>query len=213
MKKMNALLIFGLVIISACMIYFVSKGVSMRAEPMINPSVISQDHQNISEGLISRLFPELQNDSYIVWGGPDDDAQFMTTLVLSKKKYEQRFSKTVTLIMKADEKSADEIKACPEPCWLVVGTDRAHQLTANDFIEKKLTPLNKIFFTITWLPFRAGEAVPQDCEQQQRIQRLDCIRTLTVRDSQRRMKKKDQLYFFMRRYNEKDYFLFVQQPV
>ena len=201
----------GLLVISACMIYFVSHGVSMRAEPMIDPSVINADHQNIADGLITRLFPELQNDAYILWGAPTDSAEFMTTLTLTKNKYEQRFGKTVTLLLGAENKTVEEIKNCALPCWIVVDTKNANQLLPNDFIDKKMTPLNKGFFTLTWLPFTKTEPVPKDCEDQKRIESLECVRTLTVRDSLRRMKKQDQRYFFLRRYNEKDYFLFVQQ--
>lgn len=212
MKKMWAFLTVGLLVISACMIYFVTHGVSMRTEPMIDPSIITVDHQNIADGLITRLFPELQNDAYILWGAPLDSAEFMTTLTITKKKYEERFGKNVTLLLAAEQRTTDEIKNCALPCWIVVDTKNANQLLTNDFIVKKMTPLNKSFFTLTWLPFTRNEAVPKECEEQKRIERLDCIRTLTVRDSLRRMKKQDQLYFFLRRYNEKDYFLFVQQP-
>ncbi|MBC7465008.1 MAG: hypothetical protein H7256_03360 [Bdellovibrio sp.] len=212
MKKMWILLSGGLIVISACMIYFILHGISLRTEPIIDPSIISQDHQNIADGLLTRLFPELQNDAFILWGASLDSAEFMTTVTLTKKTYEQRFGKSVTLLMDAENKTAEEIKNCAAPCWILVDTKNANQLVTNNFVEQKLKPLKKEFFTITWLPFKINEVVPAECENQKRIDRLDCIRTLTVRDSLRRLKKKDQLYFFLRRYNEQDYFLFVQQP-
>jgi hypothetical protein len=62
------------------------------------------------------------------------------------------------------------------------------------------------------VPFYNNELVPDLCENQKRLT-IDCLIPLSVRDVKKKIKDPTQLYFFLRKYNDRDYFLFVQQPL
>jgi hypothetical protein len=212
MKKIY--LIFGIVfaIITACMIYLVKSGVGLRSAPLIRPTVMSPDHSNIAAHVVLRLFPELQEAHYIVWGvlPQTEDSQMLLTNFL--KEYEKTFHMPARIILDAESVDTNEILNCAKPCWLLVNKDKANELSSNDFIEKKIQPLNQSYINITVVPFDNTEVVPEKCDSEKRVT-ADCITPLSVREVQKYLKKApEQLHFFMRKYNEKDYFLFIQGP-
>jgi hypothetical protein len=212
MKKVWALLVIGFLIISACMAYLAIGGVSMRSEPLIAPSMISPDHQNIAYGLVTRFYSEFKNADYILWGVTPESGEATATMALTRARYEGTFKKTVTVLRDAEALTLEQLRQCPAPCWLLVNSAQAHELRANPFIDQKLRPLGRPFFTLTWVPFTGQELVPEACENLKRLTTTECLIPLAIRESKRKMKKPNELYFFARRYNEKDYFLFVQQP-
>ncbi|MNT70179.1 hypothetical protein D3C72_2085370 [compost metagenome] len=52
----------------------------------------------------------------------------------------------------------------------------------------------------------------QECDAQQRLH-LDCLVPVSIREVQKKIKDPSKLHFFLRKYNERDYFLFVQKEV
>lgn len=212
MKKIS--LIFGLVflIISACLIYLVRSGVSLRSEPLIRPTIISPDQRNIAAHVVLRLFPELQNSHYILWGvlPESNDAQLMMTYFM--EEYYKTFHIAVHIIQDGEKATASEIAQCEKPCWILLPMNRANELSKNEFIQKNILPLNRHYINMTLSPFTGEETVPESCDQQKRLN-LECITPVSVREVHRKIKDPSQLYFFLRKYNENDFFLFVQKPI
>jgi len=212
MKTISLLLGFCIVVISACMIYLVRSGISLRSAPLIRPSVMSADRHNVAKGLVTRLFPELQNAHYILWGVLPENEESQKVLSFFAEEYDQTFKTPVHILRNAEAASDEELKSCEKPCVLMLERTRANELTANEFIEKRLRPLNRDHINITWVPFTAATEAPPQCEHEKRLT-LDCLVPLSVQEVQKKLKDPQQLYFFLRKYNERDYFLFIQQPL
>jgi hypothetical protein len=68
MKKITVILALSFILISACMIYLIRSGVSLRSASLISPSVMSPDRHSIAKGLVVRLFPDLQSARFIFMG-------------------------------------------------------------------------------------------------------------------------------------------------
>ncbi|WP_413559531.1 hypothetical protein [Bdellovibrio sp. HCB209] len=212
MKKIFAILGLVSIVITFCMIYLVRKGVSLRSEPLIRPTVISADQRNIASHTVLRIFPELQNVDYIVWGvlpETGDNQLLMTHFV---EEYYKKLQFPPQVIQDGTKASAEEIAKCSRPCWIKMPHDSANELIPNPFFAEKIKPLNKNYLTVTVMPFNGDEVVPDYCDQQKRIS-LECITPVSVREIHRKMKDPKQLYFFLRKYNDRDFFLFVQKEL
>ncbi|HEY8271505.1 MAG TPA: hypothetical protein VIG33_11505 [Pseudobdellovibrionaceae bacterium] len=209
MKKITILLCLAFILISACMLYLVKVGVSLRSAPLIAASVISPDRQNIAEGVVFRLSPEFQNAHYVLWGFLPLSPESQKIFELLKAEYEKIFRQPVHVLANAETASAEEIRTCEKPCWLLLPMDKANELTPNELINLKIRPLGENYFNVTWVPFAKREQVSSHCMAEKRLT-LECLRTLAIEESQKKMKPGAQ-YFFMKKYNEKDFFLFFQE--
>jgi len=212
MKKITIILTLSFILISACMIYLIVSGVSLRSASLISPSVMSPDRHSIAKGLVIRLFPDLQNARYILWGTLPETEESQKVLAFFIEEYEQAFKAPMHILRNAETASPEELQACEKPCLLMLSATSAHELSTNEFIEKKIRPLKQEYFNITWVPFYNNETVPEVCEKQKRLT-MDCLIPLSIRDIKKKIKDPNQLYFFLRKYNDRDYFLFVQQPL
>ncbi|WP_413576669.1 hypothetical protein ACLVWU_01365 [Bdellovibrio sp. HCB290] len=212
MKKI--FLIMGLVsvIIAVCMIYLVRKGVSLRSEPLIRPTVISADQRNIANHTVMRLFPDFQTSHYVLWGvlPESNDTQLLMAHFL--EEYYKQFKSPAHVIQDGTKASAEEIAQCPKPCWIKLPHDLANTLKTNEFIDSKILPTEKPYITLTVMAFNGDETVSDFCNQEQRLT-LDCVAPVAVREIHRKMKDPTQLYFFLRKYNERDLFLFIQKEL
>ncbi len=209
MKKIVLILSIAFLLISACMIYLVKVGVSLRSAPIIDVSVISPDLHNIADGVVFRLSPEFQSAHYVIWGFLPQSEDSQKVLELLKAEYEKIFHTPVHLLEDAETASPEEIRSCAKPCWLLLPNKKANELTLNDFIDLKVRPLGLDYFNITWVPFSKVEDVPPYCIEEKRLT-LGCLKALAIQEAAKKMKHGHQ-YFFMKKYNDKDFFLFFGQ--
>lgn len=212
MKKISIILGIAFVIIIFCMLYLVRTGVSLRTEPLIKPTEISHDHRNIAEHLMLRLFPELQGNHYILWGVLPETQESQRVLSFALEEYQKMFKVPVHVIRDGVNATDEELRACQKPCWVLFPTEQANELTPNELIEKKFHALNLPYITLTWVSFDNTEKVTDECEAQQRLH-LDCLIPVSIREVQKKIKDPRKLHFFLRKYNDRDYFLFVQKEV
>lgn len=212
MKKISAILGIAFVIMTFCMFYLVRKGVSLRSEPLIKPTEISTDHRNIAEHLMLRLFPELQENHYILWGVLPETQESQRVLSYALEEYQKMFKVPVHIIRDGANATDAELRACAKPCWVLLPTEQANELTPNELVEKKFHSLNLPYITLTWVSFDNSEKVTDECEAQQRLH-LDCLVPVSIREVQKKIKDPSKLHFFLRKYNDRDYFLFVQREV
>ncbi len=211
MKKIVALLGLAFLIISACLIYLVKSGVGLRSAPIIRPSILLEDGQNMSLGVVARLAPDFQTADYLLLGFLPETADSQKFLEMLKSEYEMLYKKSVQILPNAIEAKPEDIQACIAPCWLLLPNTMANELSNNEWIQKLIRPLNRNYFSITWIPFSTGGEVTDACVQQKRLT-LDCLKMLSVHEAKRKMKETEKRYFFMRKYLDRDYFLFVENP-
>ena len=210
MQKMWLALGSAFLVIIACMIYLVVRGVGLRSAPLIKPSVIEPNGANVASDVMLRLYPEFKNAHYVVWGVLPETPESTRLMSQMLSEYEKIHHAPAHMIVRALEAGEDELKACGEPCWLLLPTEKANELSPGSFAETKLKPLGRPYFSITWLEFSGDEVVPEHCEQEKRIS-FDCIKPLAVREVRRKLKDPSVSYFFMRKYNEIDNFVFFQK--
>lgn len=216
MKKIAILLGFGLLFITACLIYLVKNGIALRTSPQIKPSIISADFHNVPQGVFLRTFPDLQNAHFLLWGVSYDSPEVQKTILGMKEIFEKEIGKSVQLLFVGPDLTAEFVKNCERPCWVIVGPQEAHELVENPFLEKYIRPVieprGESYLSITWIDFDKVEAVSTECDAQKFLH-LDCLKTVSLREVQKKIKQPDQRYFFMRKYLDHDYFLFVQKPI
>lgn len=211
MNRIFAAIIFSLIIISACIIYLLKSGISLRAAPIIQPSVMDANGENVAKSLNVRLFQELQNSRYVIWGVLPETAESERLIRQAAAEYERIFHKPVQFVRDAEGASAEYLRACTNPCWLTVASGKANQLSANPFIKDSILSLAEPFFTITIVPFMSDIEVPDGCEGEKRLT-LRCFVPISVRNVRRKIKDPEKRYFFLNKYYENDFFLFIQQP-
>lgn len=209
MNRVSAAIIFSLVVISACIIFLVQRGISLRAALLIQPSTMDSDQSNVAKSLIIRLYQELQNNHYVIWGALPETPESRRIINRAAEEYEKVFHQSVKFIRNAENASEEYLRACSKPCWLLVSTATANQLEKNDFIENRILVLDRPFFSITVVPFQSNEAVSNECEAQKRLT-LKCFVPVSIRSVKRKIKDPQKRYFFLNKYYENDYFLFLQ---
>ena len=203
MKKLIVVLIAAFSIITACLIYLIREGVSLRLGRVIEPTSLSLSHAEIARGLVSRLTPILQHSKYIVFGIDKEDEQVRSIMQSLEAEFKKDFKQSPNIVG-AD---SDFTEKCPTPCWITAAPGESSHLQSSDLIEK-LKKTGETFFTISVLRFDRKAEVPVHCEREKRIT-IDCVTPLAVREARRKFKK-DSPYFFVRNYNERDYFLFLE---
>lgn len=209
MKNVAALFGFCFLVITACMIYLVKNGISLRSAPMIKPSVIADDSSNIAHNVILRLAPELMVKRFVLLGILPTNEEARRVLLQIQQEHQEVLDESITFI---DGLSATQetISACPQPCWILMPQSGANELRPNSFIEKHILPISNSYISLTWLQFKNEQMdIPEKCILEKRLD-LECLQIVSVQDVRRKMKDKSQRYFFMRKYNESDYFLLVQ---
>ncbi len=211
MKKIYYILGAALLIITVCMILLVFKGVSLRSEPIIKPSPVDAKYENITYGVIRRMFPHFQKTDYVVWGiNPSASSEEETIFELLQNEHAAQFGARPNVLRWNQQTTADEIKKCLKPCWIEIEKEKASQLTKNESLKSIQTVLGSNYFSITFLEFERGMPVPQVCEIEQRLD-FSCILPVAVREVRKYLKQADTRYFFTRAYNEIDYFLFIEK--
>jgi hypothetical protein len=212
MKKISYLIVFGLLVISACILHLVKKGVSLRPESLISPSMASADLQNLPPAIFSRLLPQFEESQDVVFGFLPMNPESQKFFDSLRAEYQANLHQQVTVIdlsTTAGNKAADKsLETCTKACWILTSAENANQLEPNPFIDKTLRPRNSKFITLTWMPFSLPVKVPMDCFSEKRLD-FSCFRLLSIQSAQRKIKV-EQRNFFLNSYNGKDYFLFVE---
>lgn len=207
------ILLLGLcfVVISGVLVYLAIDGISLRSAPIIRPSVMKPDQQNVAEAVVQRLFPDFQNAAFVVIGLRPEIIESQQLLTLLKENYEKLFKKTVSILPDAEAASVEGFQDCAAPCWILTTQNKANELSPHPLVEKFLQEdPSKVYFNLTLIPFTPDVVVTETCIQEKRLT-LDCLIPLSIHEAKRKMRDAKARYFFVRKYNEHDYFLFTQQ--
>ena len=206
------LIIFGIffVIASGIMIKLTHDGVSIRSAPIISPSPQGAEYKNVASSVMNRLFPDFQMSSFVVIGFPFDlkaAPQIMNDL---KADYEKQFNKTVTLLSDDAELTVEKISQCRLPCWILTSESKANELSEDNKISQLLDQMGGLkHFHITLIPFQDVPEPSHDCIAEKRLT-LKCLIPLSIHEVRKKFKDPSIAYFFMRKYQDRDYFLFIQ---
>ncbi|MGZ3769053.1 MAG: hypothetical protein ACXVCP_00125 [Bdellovibrio sp.] len=217
MKIINTVLVISLALITAALIYIIKAGVSIRTAPIIKPSPVGLNLENIPKGVFLRLFPDFQQAYYTIWGLPKGNPEPKKVLDTLKAFYEKDF-KTKVHILESENitdnssaSAAETLKNCPQPCWIVQSEKNANELIQNSWIEKNIKVQGKEYFTLTWINFSRNPDVPDHCLKEKRLD-LECLKVISIVEVQKNMRDPKERYFFVRKYMDRDYFLFVENP-
>ncbi len=200
------ILTLAFILISACMIYLTRSGVSIRSAALIRPSIISAEGHNMANGLVIRMAQDFKNTHYVLWGIASDSNLFDQ----AQAEFEKLFpGLRITRLQLSQQTTPEEIRACPAPCWIVTEPTMAHELAGQTTLSHRNEIAEKSYFNLSVINFSKAEPVTAECDAQKRLD-YDCLKTLSIREAQRKMKNPDAHYFFLRKYLDKDYFLFIQ---
>lgn len=210
MKTFFVLLAISCVLASAVLIKLTREGISIRSAPIIAPSPQGVGYSNIAKSLVNRLFPDFQMSNYLVIGRSAGLEMADSIVSDLKARYEDQFQKTVTILTDDGNISADAIAKCAQPCWILTAETNANELSEYQKIPQILDSMeNTNHFHITLIPFSNVPEPTQDCIDEKRLT-LGCLIPLSIHEVSKKFKDKNATYFFVRKYKDRDYFLFLQ---
>ncbi len=210
MKIFFAIFAIFCAIATFVMVKVTRDGVSIRSAPIISPSPQGEARKNISIAVITRLFPDFQNASYVVIGSPSDLSMASQIINDLKAGYEAQFKKPVMMLTDDGQLNLEKIAQCAIPCWILTSETQANELSEKNPLPQILNKLEGVrHFNLTLIPFSNVPETTEECVAEKRLS-LHCIIPLSIHQVRKKFKDPGTEYFFMRKYQDHDYFLFIQ---
>jgi hypothetical protein len=178
--------------------------------------VIHPEQQNVARSLVARLHPELKSAKVIYWGVSEDNQVWNSLRTQIEEHVESMLGQKPAILdlrklQDPLESQAQAIRACPKPCWVILSDNEAHFLSE----DSRAALLDKLVqeqaITLNLLRLDRNLEIPESCLDEKRVSRA-CIAAVVTKDSARKFKEENKRYFFLRRYNDRDHFLFVERP-
>jgi hypothetical protein len=205
MKKVTFGIIVLVLVIGGVMGSLVTRGISLRVATLIKPSELYSSQQ-VAMALASRLFPELQSKKWLIYSIKEDPAAdnsaFAREILVQLLKETQKSPVGEYQVRVAEEE-------CEGHCVFLDETLQTEKIY-NEFFAKRLEEEKSDVFRLSVNQFSPNEPFPQECESMQRLNEK-CIRAISIRDSLRKMKDPSKKYFFLKKYNHNQYYLFFQR--
>jgi hypothetical protein len=206
MKWMVAGFTLCSLIIAAVIFNLVTNGVALRSAGVIKPTLIGSDDRHIAKSLALRLFPDFQTYKNVVWvpePGLENRVDELLSLTRMKLKEEQT-NLFPEFIKASDVESKEPVPSSETYFWW--------QFPAN--WEPKLKSFKQIlgyenFVVIFISTFERNHNVPTKCEDI-KILTHECLRDAAVREVRKKLKSSEP-YFFMRRYQANEFYLFIEK--
>lgn len=181
MKIIFAILGAAILISSGVMLFLVKKGAALRPAGVIAPTEISTKSDLIGKAVGLRLFPDFQTAKNVIWYMDIEDEPYASIPEITLLNYQ----------------------ANVKPSWYV---QSAKTPLSDELVQKlKAEPTVEIFVQY----FERDEAVPEVCETEKTLE-LKCVRPVSVREVRKKLKTPAP-YFFMRRYLDSQFYLFVEK--
>lgn len=214
MKYLAGLFLFASLIIAYVMLTLVRGGVALRTAPLIRPSVIHPEQENVARSVVSRLYPDLRATEVLYWGVPSEGDTWNELRGQLARHYEKILGAVphiMDLRSSADSipAQAEAVRLCPKPCWVVLLDGEAHFLSQESQAYKLDQLVARPALTLTLIRLQRNLEIPEQCIPEKRISRA-CLPSVATKDSARKFKDPNAKYFFLRRYNDRDHFLFVE---
>lgn len=204
MKLVNALLVACLVTISAVVVYLVIDGTALRSAGVIKPTVLDNENKLLPKSVALRLFPEFQSSPNTVWLASPLMQPKLSAIVSSIHDYYKTLklpSIPEVVLINSDSQQVDKLNTQNTRWWVF---ESGNEALLNE-IRKNDVAANVIYIN----EFSRDEAVPTSCETEKILSR-ECLKVVAIREVKKKFKT-DQRYFFMRRYNDHEFYLFIEQ--
>jgi hypothetical protein len=205
MKKVTFGIIVLVLVIGGVMGSLVTRGISLRVATLIKPSELYSSQQ-VAVALASRLFPELQSKKWLIYSIKENSGTNHSSTareILVELLKETKKSPVGEYLVRVAEEE------CEGHCLFLDETSQTGKLY-NEFFAKRLEEEKSDVFRLSVSQFSPNEPFPKECESMQRLDEK-CIRAISIRDSLRKMKDPSKKYFFLKKYNHNQYYLFLQQ--
>lgn len=203
---------FGIFCVAATviMLKLTLDGVSIRSAPIISPSPQGTEYKNVASSVVNRLFPDFQMADVVLIGSPTDLKSGPQIIDDLKSNYIKQFRKAVTLLADDGNLTEEMISQCEKPCWILTSDARANELSEYNAIPQILNSMKNVrHFHITLISFFGVPEPTPDCIAEKRLS-LQCLIPLSIHEVRKKFKDPSVDYFFMRKYQDRDYFLFIQ---
>lgn len=204
MKLVNVLLVACLAVISAVVIYLVIDGTALRSAGVIKPTVLDSENKLLPKSVALRLFPEFQSSENTLWLASPQLQPKLASIVASIHNYYTTLKtpSVPELILVNSITQASEMTNSQNAKWWVFESENTAVLEA---IRKKQASPNIIYVN----EFKRDEAVSPNCETEKMLSR-ECLKVVAVREVKKKFRT-EQRYFFMRRYNDHEFYLFIEE--
>ena len=193
MKKIFWALGLSFVVISILLLVIVKRGVIVRPQPLIKPTVIQEDFEPVAKYVVLRMFPDFQSTDYVIWklDPRNSEAELFQQRIL--QEYTHLFAKPVNVLS-----LGQPIDSCPKPCWVFSAIS-----------EVEVKQLSERFIVVSWVNFESVENIPDDC-MNKKILDSRCIKFVSLKSIEKKLKDPNARYFFLHKYIDQYFYLFVQ---
>lgn len=197
MKIVFSLLAAAVLISSGVMFYLVNKGAALRPAGVIKPAEIGTKPDLIGQSVALRLFPDFQQAKNVIWYLDTEDEVFARIPESTLNNYQTNQKPTLYNLRKESQIS------CVENCWYIQSPDTP---MPEALLQKtKAEPSLEIYIQY----FDRNEEVPEFCESE-KILEPKCVRPISVREVRKKIKTLAP-HFFMRRYLDSQFYLFIEK--
>jgi hypothetical protein len=204
MKLVNTLLVACLVVISAVIIYLLVGGTALRSAGVIKPTVLDSENKLLPKSVALRLFPEFQSSPNTVWLATAEMQPKLASVVASIHNYYKTLKapNSPELVLINSSTQAAEVATSQISKWWVFESE-------NELVLKNIRQ-NKIKLNVIYVnEFNRNEVVPANCETEKMLSR-ECLKVVAIREVKKKFKT-EQRYFFMRRYKDHEFYLFIEE--
>lgn len=200
MPKVPIFLFMMLVMIAGFMMSLLNTGISLRVATLIKPSEIASTKQ-VAQALAIRLFPELQTKKWLIYSFDQESPRARELLVDLLSEVKKTPAGEYQVRVAGEE--------CTQHCLFLDETPQSNEIVKKTFLTKLDSEQSDVF-RLKVSEFVLQEEFIQECDSMQRLDEK-CIRSISIRDARRKMKKPEQKYFFLKKYNHNQYYLFLQK--
>lgn len=196
MKIVLSIIAAAVLLSSAVMFYLVKQGAALRPAGVIKPAEIGNNPDLIGQSIALRLFPDFQTATNVVWYMDLDEEPYASVAATTLANYQTQFKPSFYDLRKGP------IGECRDRCWYV-------QSTYSGLPESLLAKIeNEPTVEIYVQYFSRGENVPEECDNAKTLM-INCVRPVSVREVRKKIKTPAP-HFFMRRYLDSKFYLFIE---
>ncbi len=203
MKKVTWLVIGLCLIITAAMISLFRSGISLRVATLIKPSEF-HSVDGVAEALVVRLYPEFQSKKILIVVTTDNEGKAWAIPLLVSLR--ERLQATP---LKGDMEFLTQAQDCVKKCVFYNPSEELAREIREKFQTELTAEKSPVFRLHIW-QFSREEAWKPQCESMHRLTE-ECVRAVSIRESLRKMKDPKKKYFFLKKYNHNEYYLFLEK--
>jgi hypothetical protein len=192
-------------VVAAVLLVLAKKGVMIRPQPLIKPTLIQSDFTPVGEHVFLRLFPELHDVQVILLRWDSD--------VLERERFLQDFAKSFKSQLHGDfqiflkEPSVDDVSTCLRTCLFILAPSASRA-----DVERVMIESGRRWISIKALEFAEVPETPENCLHQQMLSE-DCLSPVALNLTKKKLSKTSERVFFLYKYLDHDFFLFLRKPV